>query len=178
VNTETSVENKTLQYNKGAVLELSRNLLWQSVVNLIPHADFQPTIEWVRSKLPSLSFEEAGSTIEALRLEGFLNKSFDGKWLEVNINFQDYLGRPEILESQFIISNEVASLIQESRRPYVYQTFVLSSESAYVKWANAVHSATVEFRKTSEEMNGNERTILYALAINGADVSQLKKGSN
>ncbi|MGZ3769344.1 MAG: hypothetical protein ACXVCP_08450 [Bdellovibrio sp.] len=177
MSTETLYEARQPLYKREAVIELSRNFIWQSIVNLIPHSGFQPSVEWVKSKLPWISFEEAGTTLDLLKSSGFLTQKDDGKWQEVCINFENYLTDSEMLESQFIISGEVSGMTQDSSLANIYQTFILSNEESFIEWANKVNAATEEFLHKSEAMKSSERNSLYAVAINGLDATSLGKGA-
>lgn len=174
MNTEALVEVQP--FKKEIVLELSRNLLWQAILVLIPHRDFSLSIDWLSSKLAWASLEEVDRAIKSLRNSGILQLDNDGRFREVDIDLNAYLTVEEQIENDFLFSTQVSTMVCVDHLSTKYTRMELVAESAYRELADGIGKLLKEFNEKALKTNPAERKILAAIAVNMTNI--LREHSN
>lgn len=138
------------------VREVAESLLMRSILGLIEVEGFVPLVQWVHPRLNWADPKEIIYALKSLSEFGMLRQGSDGKYISIEINFDDYLSHSENLNAQYLFSTELGQLIRKN--PDVINTLAtgtyLWNEEIYKKFAAGIgiliEQANMEARNIAE----------------------------
>lgn len=102
----------SVTFKEEDVREVAESLLMRSIIGLIELEGFDPSSQWIQPRLSWADANEISYALKRLNEFGMLNQT-DGKYLCLNISFDDYLSQAESLSAQYLFSTELGQLIHK-----------------------------------------------------------------
>lgn len=156
----------SVTFKEEDVREVAESLLMRSIFGLIELDGFEPSVEWIQPRLNWADTNEVNYALKRLNEFGMLIQA-DGKYLCVNINFDDYLSQPESLSAQYLFSTELGQLIH--KYPKIINTqatgVYLWNESIYRKFAHGIEILINQANMEARNSQGKDMLVAFDFSM-------------
>nr|BFD65064.1 hypothetical protein HAGR004_00860 [Bdellovibrio sp. HAGR004] len=163
----------SVTFKEEHVREVAESLLMRSILGLVELNGFEPRTEWVLSRLIWAESEDVDFALQNLHEFGMLLKGSDGRYISVDIDFDDYLSHLDSLSAQYLFSTELGQLIRNN--PEVINTQAtgtyLWTEEIYHKFTTGLQILITQANKEAALTN-TEKDMLVGFNFSMTEVTR------
>lgn len=156
----------SITFKEEDVKEVAESLLMRSIFGLIGLEGFEPSVQWIYAQLNWADPSEISYALNRLKEFGMLVQ-IEGKYVSIDLDFEDYLSNEAILSTQYIFSTDLSQLIQKntaiinSKSTGVY----LWTEDIYKKFFHGIEILIKQANMEARNTEGKDMLVAFDFSM-------------